>query len=94
MNEYIKNKTLLSALITSLENNISLSKQEEKDIRRYLEDYQKALNEIERLNNIINELEKELDRGYRDLFDYELVNGRELINNIKNYLQELKESDK
>lgn len=42
--------------------------------------------ETERLNNIINELEKELDRGYLDLFDYELVPGRELITNIKNYL--------
>lgn len=50
--------------------------------------------EIERLNNIINELEKELDRGYRDLFEHELVPGRELITNIKNYLQELKGSDK
>ena len=46
--------------------------------------------EIDRLNNIINELEKELDRGYRDLFAHELVPGRELITNIKNYLQELK----
>jgi hypothetical protein len=50
--------------------------------------------EIERLNNIINELEKELDRGYLDLFAHELVPGRELITNIKNYLQELKGSDK
>ena len=50
--------------------------------------------EIERLNNIINELEEELDRGYRDLFEHELVPGRELITNIKNYLQELKGSDK
>ena len=46
--------------------------------------------EIERLNNIINELEKELDRSFLDLFEYELVNGRELISNIKNYIQELK----
>lgn len=46
--------------------------------------------EIERLNNIINELEKELDRAYLDLFEYELVNGREFIANIKNYIQELK----
>lgn len=43
-------------------------------------------------NNIINELEKELDRGYLDLFAHELVPGRELITNIKNYLQELKGS--
>ena len=50
--------------------------------------------EIERLNNIINELEKELDRAYLDLFEYELVNGREFITNIKNYIQELKGSDK
>ena len=55
---------------------------------------EKAKDEIKRLNNIINELEKELDRGYKDLFEYELVPGRELITNIKNYLQELKESDK
>lgn len=45
---------------------------------------------IEKLTNIINELEKELNRGYRDLFEHELVPGRELITNIKNYLQELK----
>lgn len=50
--------------------------------------------EIHRLNNIINELEEELDRGYRDLFEHELVPGRELITNIKNYLQELKGVDK
>lgn len=50
--------------------------------------------EIERLNNTINKLEKELDRGYRDLFDMELVNGRELIINIKNYIDELKENNK
>ena len=50
--------------------------------------------EIGRLNNIINELEKELDRGYLTLFEHELVPGRELITNIKNYLQELKGSDK
>ncbi len=48
--------------------------------------------EIERLNNIIKELEKELDRGYLDLFAHELVPGRELITNIKNYLQELKKN--
>lgn len=47
-----------------------------------------------KLKNIINELEKELDRGYRDLFEHELVPGRELIINIKNYLQELKEDNK
>jgi len=47
--------------------------------------------ENERLNNIINELEKELRLGYTDLFEHELVNGRELIENILNYLKELKE---
>ena len=62
-----------------------------EDLSDYLINSQK---EIERLNNIINELEKELDRGYRDLFEHELVPGRELITNIKNYLQELKGSDK
>lgn len=50
--------------------------------------------ENKRLNNVINELEKELDRGYLDLFEHELVPGRELITNIKNYLGELKGSDK
>lgn len=53
-----------------------------------------ANKEIERLNNIINELEKELDRGYLALFEHELVLGRKLITNIKNYLQELKDSEK
>lgn len=50
--------------------------------------------EREKLTNIINKLEKELDRGYLDLFAHELVPGRELITNIKNYLQELKGVDK
>ena len=78
---------------------------QDKEIERLKEEYMILQNasdeveeekdkEIERLNNIINELEKELDRGYRDLFEHELVPGRELITNIKNYLQELKGSDK
>ena len=47
------------------------------------------------LNNIIDELEKELKLAYTDLFEYELVNGRELIENTLNVLKELKEgSDK
>ena len=29
--------------------------------------------EVERLEKVINELEKELDRGYLDLFEHELV---------------------
>lgn len=60
---------------------------------RVLETWE-LLKEVERLNNIINELEKELDRAYLDLFEYELVNGREFIANIKNYIQELKGDDK
>ena len=64
------------------------------EAKSFLNELGKKDDEIEKLNNIINELEKELDRGYRDLFDYELVNGRVLINNIKIYLQELKGSDK
>lgn len=68
------------------------------DMYEIEEDYKAKLEkkdkEIERLNNIINELENELDRGYNDLFEMELVPGRELITNIKNYLQELKEKIK
>ena len=63
-------------------------------IKHLLNKLDEKNDEIERLNNIINELEKELDRGYRDLFEHELVPGRELITNIKNYLQELKGVDK
>lgn len=73
----------------------------EKEIERLKSSYklmEEALEdksqEIDRLNNIINKLEEELDRGYRDLFEHELVPGRELIINIKNYLQELKGEDK
>ena len=62
-----------------------------KGLEGSLKEYQ---DEVKRLNNIINELEKELDRAYLDLFEYELVNGREFITNIKNYIQELKGSDK
>lgn len=48
--------------------------------------------EIERLNNIINELEKDLNEAYDELHRGELVNGRELINNIYQELKELKEN--
>ena len=47
--------------------------------------------EIERLNNIINELEKDLNEAYDELHRGELVNGRELINNIYQELKELKD---
>ena len=47
--------------------------------------------EIERLNNIINELEKDLNEAYNELHRGELVNGRELINNIYQELKELKD---
>ena len=50
--------------------------------------------ELRKMIDNFNELEEELDRGYRDLFEHELVPGRELITNIKNYLQELKEKNK
>ena len=50
--------------------------------------------EIERLNNIINELEKDLNEAYDELHRGELVNGRELINNIYQELKELKENNK
>lgn len=49
--------------------------------------------EITRLNNIINELEKDLKEAYDCLVPNELVNGRELINNILNDLKELKEKN-
>lgn len=64
------------------------------EAKSFLNGLGKKDDEIERLNNIINELEKELDRGYRDLFAHELVPGRELITNIKNYLEELKKEVK
>lgn len=49
------------------------------------------LNEIERLNNIIDELEKKLNITYKELMPNELVNGRNLIKNIQIDLKELKE---
>ena len=64
-----------------------------------VEDNQKLKNEvvyskveIDRLNNIINELEKDLNEAYDELHRGELVNGRELINNIYQELKELKEN--
>lgn len=47
--------------------------------------------EIDRLNNIINQLEKDLNEAYDELHRGELVNGRELINNIYQELKELKD---
>lgn len=51
-------------------------------------------NQLDRLNNIINELEKDLNEAYDELHRGELVNGRELINNIYQELKELKENNK
>lgn len=51
------------------------------------------LDENNRLNNIINKLEKDLNEAYDELHRGELVNGRELINNIYQELKELKDSD-
>ena len=66
-----------------------------KDLcNKYEEEHKTTFEEWKKSINIINELEKELDRGYLDLFEHELVPGRELITNIKNYLQELKGSGK
>lgn len=48
--------------------------------------------EIERLNNIINELEKELNIAYKELQPNELVNGQNLIKNIQITIIELKEN--
>lgn len=49
------------------------------------------LDENNRLNNIINKLEKDLNEAYDELHRGELVNGRELINNIYQELKELKD---
>lgn len=79
---------------------MEIIEKQDKEIERLKEDneYLNKVNielstEKNRLNNIINELEEELDRGYLTLFEHELVPGRELITNIKNYLQELKGSE-
>ena len=69
-----------------------IAKISEIGIDTSLKEELELIEEIDRLNNIINELENELDRGYKDLFDMKLVPGRELIINIKNYLNELKEN--
>ena len=53
-----------------------------------------ANKEIERLNNIINELENEINIAIKELQPNELVNGINLLKNIKITLQELKGSDK
>ncbi len=46
--------------------------------------------ENERLNNIINELEKELNIAYKELQPNEMVRGQDLIKNIQITIQELK----
>ena len=50
--------------------------------------------EIERLNNIINELENEINIAIKELQPNELVNGINLLKNIKITLKELKGVDK
>lgn len=49
--------------------------------------------EIERLNNIINELENEINIAIKELQPGELVNGINLLKNIKITLKELKGSE-
>lgn len=52
--------------------------------------YDKAEDEIDRLNNIISKLEKNLEEAFNELQPNELVDGRQLIKNI---LTELKEKE-
>ena len=59
--------------------------------KQLVEECQRLDDEETRLNNIINELEKDLNEAYDELHRGELVNGRELINNIFQDLKELKE---
>lgn len=72
-----------------------------KDATRLLEKYEEKIKEIERLNNIINELEKELEKDFHTF----MCNSREVGKTYKaggnNYrehillrLRELKGSDK
>lgn len=58
-------------------------------IKQEIEELQQ---ENEKLNNIINELEKDLKEASNCLVYNELVNGKDLINNILNDLKELKEN--
>ena len=57
-----------------------------------------TLNNLKEENNQLqsnwNSLRKELKQAYRELFENELVNGRELINNILDKMNELKGKDK
>ena len=52
--------------------------------------YDNLKEENERLNNVLNELKKDLQEAFNELQPNELIDGRNLIENI---LNELKESD-
>ena len=90
MNEIKINKQAKS--ITFIKNGIAFSQFGiAKEILDLVDNQQQ---EIDRLNNIINGLEKDLNEAYDELHRGELVNGRELINNIYQELKELKENNK
>lgn len=60
---------------------------------RILFDEEKELyDEVIRLNNIINELEKDIKEALNELQPNELVNGKGVLQNVLNDLQELKEN--
>ncbi len=83
------NKELLEGINKGNISKVALFTQDESPIL-YTEKYVKEKDkEIERLNNIINGLEKYIDED-----DWTSVNGEIAVRLIKLKLQELKESDK
>lgn len=83
-----KEKAELYNEVIKLKEEINYYKHEEKLYRYYQGEVPRLNNEVIRLREIIDKLEKELYLAYYELFEYELVNGREMITNILNILKE------
>lgn len=49
-------------------------------------------NEIDRLNYIINEFEKDIEEAYYELQDDDFINGKFMLKNFLDDLKELKET--
>lgn len=70
---------------------VSQEEEEKKKLQDRIDD---ALKEIERLNNIINELDGYLDLKRKSYIEGFKWSGLEIIDQTKDFLQELKGSDK
>ena len=60
---------------------------------QFMQNFKNQEQELDQYKNNWEELKKELKTAYSELFEHELINGREVIENILNEMKELEENN-